>query len=225
MDHRFFATRLTIAALSGLMVLASCGPSNTGAATVQGTPGADPELVNRAAIMTRTVLEGAALGAAASVIGNRVYGAPVLGISVTTTAGAVTGTYLGYLQQKFATEEEILNQVRRDLDQNSQEIAATINVMRSVLAVQQADLARLRAEAQSGTATEEQVNAGVAAARANLTEMQVAIDGATFRQSEFQSARSMVPATNGSAIDPDLAALSNQIAQMREVASDLSSDL
>jgi hypothetical protein len=222
MADRFLGTKLTIAALSGLMVLSSCGPPPSTSPVVQGTPGANPELVNRAAILTRTILEVAALGAAAGALGTQVYGSPLFGMSVTTTAGTVTGTYLGFLQQKYATEEQVLDQVRRDLDRNSAEIAATIKVMRNVLAAQQADLGRLRAQAQSGAATSAQVNEGVAAAQANLTEMQIAINGATNRKAEFATARSLVPTASGSQIDPELAALSSQIAEMRAIASDLS---
>lgn len=225
MASRFLATKLTVAALAGLMTLASCGLPAGSDPALQGTPGADEQLVQRASIMGRTVLEGAALGWAVDEVGTRVVGSPIFGMSVTTTAGAVTGTYLGYLQQRFLAREDVLTQVRSDLDQNSAQIAATISVMRSVLAVQQTDLARLRAEAQAGAVAPEALAAGVSAAQANLAEMQRAINGATSRQAEFASARSLLPSGGGSDIDPELSALSNQIAEMRAIASDLSENL
>jgi hypothetical protein len=69
----------------------------------------------------------------------------------------------------------------------------------------------------AGTVPAEQLDAEVAAAQANLGEMARAIEGATTRQAELTSARSLT----GPAIDPELNALARQIQEMGAIADDL----
>lgn len=220
MAGRFHPGRLIrrVGAVMALVALTACAiPGDDGP---QGTPGADPSLVSQADIMSRTILEAAMIGGLAGGLGTVTLGDPDrigIGISVGTTVGVVSGTYVGFLQTTYARQEEYLARVQQDLDRNSAEIAATISVMRNVLAVQQADLAALRAGAAAGTVTEAQVATEVAAAQANLTEMSRAIDGAQTRQAELASARPLA----GPAIDSDLTALARQIQEMSAIAEDL----
>jgi hypothetical protein len=204
MFHRFRVTRLVIAALAGLTILASCGPPPGPSATVQSTQGADPALAADAAILQRSILVEAALGPTADALGTQTFGNDLFGMSVTTTVGTVSGTYLGFLQQRYLTEAEILGQVRSDLARNNRQVEATLGTMRSVVSRQ-----------RNGQTTDD------AAGRANLSEMQRAITGATNRLAEFQTTRVLLPTTTGSQIDPQLAALSRQIAEMRAVAGDM----
>ena len=99
-------------------------------------------------------------------------------------------------------------------------------VMRDVLALQTQELAALRASAASGTADPSALATEVAEARSNLGQMQAAINGAQVRQAELQATRGLTLVDGQtSAIDPELQALSSQIAAMNAIAADLSENI
>ncbi|MFV0361411.1 hypothetical protein [Tropicimonas sp.] len=217
---------LSIVCLSA--ALAACSTSG-GQVTRANSGDAEKDLRRMSAALQRTVIEGALAGA---VVGPGFYyrrtvrPANVAAAAATgATLGAAAGYYVGWVQQEYATEEDRLERLKTDLDRNSAEIQGTINVMREVLAQQDRELAAIRARAASGAADSGAVAAEVAEAQANLGEMQKAIDGASRRQEEFGAARGLVPAGGGSAIDPELRQLSNQIAAMRSIATDLAENL
>ena len=227
MARRFSTPGLTSVALALLLALGACGGGSDGASR-PGSSGADPELREVAEVMQKTILEGALSGA---VLG----GAITLGsdkdtrtsaIALGATAGAAAGSYVALIQRQYILRGRRLNRMREDIDTNSQEVAATISVMRRVLAEQQGELAEVRAEVETGGADDRDVSREVAQARANLNEMDRAIRGASNRQAEFAEARRLVSTSGGgSEIDPELASLSAQIAEMRAIATDLSQDL
>ena len=99
--------------------------------------------------------------------------------------------------------------------------------MNQVLAAQRAELDALNASVAAGTADQAEVTKELAEANGNLAQMELAIDGATKRQAEFNEARNLTikRGQTASPIDGDLAALSNQITQMRGIANDLASSL
>lgn len=227
MACRFPAARLTAAGLLAIS-LAAC---QTGEAPQSASrAAADPELTRQADAMQKTILEGALAGAATGggiqILAGGDNDSVASGVSLGAFLGAAAGTYVALIQRSYATKERRLRAIKTDLDRNSAEIEATIAVMRNVLAVQEAELNAIRARAASGQADSAAVSAELAEAQANLAEMERAIDGATSRQSEFASARGLVPAPGGrSRIDPELAALSNQISEMRAIAGDLAQSL
>lgn len=219
--------------LVGLLLFASaCAVSGEKPATANS---GDPEknLRTMSKAMQKTILQGAAAGA---VIGPGfiiVYGeggrssqdlqdAATIGAA----AGAAAGAYVGWVQDKYAKKEDRLEQVKKDLDRNAQEMQTTISVMRDVLALQTAQLAQIRASAAAGTADQKALAAEVAQAQSNLGQMEAAINGAQRRQEELSATRSLVlVSAEDSAIDPELAALSDQIAAMKAIAADLSENI
>lgn len=228
MARGFPRWRLTPVLLAALLVLTSCVRApETGA---PATRAADPELTRLATAMQRTVLEGAvAGGVVGGGIGFTVGGGNRddirTGVSFGALAGATAGTYVAYMRQTYALRSRRLREIRADLDENAREVATTIAVMRRVLAVQSAELDALRQRAASGAPARELVEE-LAEARANLVQMQRAVAGAEGRRSEFQGARTLVQLdTRGSEIDPELAELSAQIAQMRAIAGELAGRL
>lgn len=228
-------TRFPIRALSLLvllLVVAGCEVSNNRPATATSS---DPEqnlrIMSRA--MQKSILEGAAAGAFVGPGFIVIYGRDGRSSDdlrqasqAGAAAGAAAGAYVGWVQDRYASREDRLEQVKTDLDRNAQEMQTTISVMRDVLALQTAQLARLRASAASGTADQNALASEVAEARGNLAQMQAAINGAQRRQAELQATRGLVLIGGStSEIDPELQALSNQIVAMNSIAADLSENL
>lgn len=228
MARRFPAPGLTAFLLAALLAVTSCGAPSEPETRAEASAEADPELSAVAKAMQKTILEGAVAGAAlggAVTLGNDGKSRS-RGISIGGLVGATAGTYVAFIQRKYILRERRLREIREDLDENSGEIAATIAVMRRVLARQEAELAAIRASAEAGTAPPAAVETEVAEARANLAEMERAVAGAANRRAEFAEARGLVAAPGGgSEIDPELATLSTQIAEMRAIAGDLAGSL
>lgn len=234
MDGRFNSARMIAASLAMSLALSACGESTGGTPPPVASPGGDSQaeadLRQQAQAMQKTILQGAvAGGVTGGAIGFGLGGSDdaATGVSIGLGAGALAGTYVAYVQRSYANRERRLNQIKSDLDRNAAEMQTTINVMNQVLAAQKAELDALRARAAAGTATQEELQREIAEANGNLSQMQLAIDGASKRQGEFSEARGLTIASGAAAspIDPDLAALSNQIAQMRGIANDLATSL
>ena len=229
MAGRFFVKHLGFVVLSTALVLVGCATSPPPDPQASSKAvAADPELVAQAAVMRKTILEGTLAGAAAgggisiSVGGNS--DDVGTGISLGGLLGASAGTYVAHIQRRYVRENRRLQAVREDLDRNSEEVAATIAVMRSVLAAQQAQLAA--AEVPDAAGATPDLEAEITQARANLAEMERAVEGASSRQQEFNEVRGLVPNdSGGSAIDPALSDLSQQIAEMRAIADSLANSL
>jgi hypothetical protein len=208
---------------AALLVLAA-------AACVEVTPGANPqtpeaELARQARALQRTVLEAAAIGAVAGAGGAYVvggHGEVPTGVFIGLPIGVAAGTYVGSLQQRYATNEARLERLRRDIDATNAETEATIRTMRQVLARQQSQLAAARAGGQPtpALADREQI------ARASLGDMRLAIDGATRREAEFDGTRALqlVPGER-TGVDSQVADLGARIAEMRAIADTLAGDL
>ncbi|MEM6373934.1 MAG: hypothetical protein AAF727_14295 [Pseudomonadota bacterium] len=228
-----FARIAASLALAG-MALAACETTTTttttAAALVQGNTPEEQELRRAAKAMQKTILEGAAAGGAAGGLLSVTLGDSddlVSGIAIGAGAGAAAGTYVAFVQRKYVRRARRLNQIQTDLDRHAQEMEATLAAMNAALAVQQRDLAAVRAQAAQGTATPEDLARETAEANSNLSQMQLAIDGATKRQQEFSEARDLTKRRNDEVapIDPELAAMATRIAEMKAVATDLATSL
>jgi len=215
------------------LTLTACGDASQTPAPTAGSGGttqAKADLANQAAAMQKTILQGAvAGGVTGGAIGFGLGGSDDAGtgFSIGLGAGALAGTYVAFLQRNYAGREARLRQIKKDLDRNASEMQTTINVMNQVLAAQKADLDALNAQIASGTVDQAALQRELVEANGNLTQMELAIDGATKRQAEFNEARNLTISRGQTAspIDDDLAALSNQISQMRGIAGDLASAL
>lgn len=233
MAHRFPARPLILAMLIAGTALAGCNPAPEPPPEArQFLP--EQQLRDLSAAMQKTVLQGALTGAAVGTgLGLRLGGnqnksqSGGIGFTLGLGAGAVAGSYVAFLQGRFATDEARLRQVRKDLDKNNREIETTLVVMREVLALQQGELAAIRARVAAGTADQAALQTELTDASANLSEMQKAIDGAQKRQGEFASTRNLrlyQRDTDGAA-QAELDALAQRVAAMREVAGQLAQQL
>ncbi len=233
MADRSHSSKLSAVLLSAALALAGCDDTSQETAPPAATGGssqAEADLAKQAAAMQKTILQGAiAGGVTGGAIGFGLGGSDDVGtgISIGLGAGALAGTYVAFVQRNYAGREARLRQVRKDLDRNAAEMQTTINVMNQVLTAQKAELDALKAQVAAGTVDPVSFERELSEANGNLAQMELAIDGATKRQAEFNEARNLTIARGQTAspIDGDLAALSNQISQMRGIAGDLASSL
>lgn len=233
---RGFGFSRIVAVVSILCIaLAACdGGGTTERVVTSAAQGDSPEEValRRAAkAMQRTILEGAAAGGAAGGLLGLTFGNDSddvgSGVSIGIGAGTAAGTYVAFVQRKFVRRARRLKQVQDDLDRNAQEMQATLAAMNAALRVQQQELTAVRLQAAQGSAAPEDLARETAEAQSNLSQMQLAIDGATKRQEEFIAARSLTKRRNQETapIDPELQAMANRIAEMKAVANDLAQEL
>jgi len=222
--------------LSGSLILAGCGGGAGRAPELPSNPSAaETELHDRSAAMTKTIVEAIAVGALAGAavglfdrdVDGNAYGELGLGgyLLAGALAGAVAGTYVGFLQRDFANKEARLERARADIRANNAETLATLQVMQRVLDQQTRELDTLRAAVAAGTVDSAQLDREIKNARLNLHEMEQAADGAAARYNGFKKARRLVAVRGGENIDDELAVLSERIAQMRQVADDLSEQI
>ncbi|TPE46578.1 hypothetical protein [Amaricoccus solimangrovi] len=216
MADRFPARGLNPAPLLLALALAACVGIGADPAPPD-TP--EAALDAQAQALQRTVQEAAVAGATAGAGGVYLFGgkgpATALGLFGGIPIGVATGTYVGYLQQQYATNEARLDRLRADLDATNAETAAAIATMRSVLARESARLAAARA---AGTVDP--------TARSSLAAMNRAIDGAEGRRAEFEATRALrLGPGEETGVDPRIATLGQHIADMRAIAAQLASQL
>lgn len=231
MAYRLATTKLTTILIAATMGLSACEPAaspdsqaSSAAASQAGNTPAEIALRQQAKAMQRSVVEGAVAGAALSFLFADRDSPTSLATGI--AAGAAAGGYVGQIQKRHATQEARLEAVKSDLDESAQEMLTTINVMREVLNQQRSELATIRANAAAGAASSGQVNAEVQQARANIAVMQSAINGAQNREKELGSARGLRLSGPGQAtVNAELASLSRQVAEMRAIASELSTEI
>ena len=239
MAYRFFTKNLTVAIflsstfLTGCSTEVSTGGSSSASVAPDNATAAEVELRERATAMQRTVVEAIAIGGLAGAAlsfttGNNRAGNFGVGGYFRTGAilGGAAGSYVAMLQNQYATREEQLERVRADLRANNAETEATLSVMRVVLANQTTELNRLRAAVASAGGQSADLAREVAEARANLSEMERALEGAVARRTELSQSRTLIA---GEVPDPtsdaEIAALSERITQMRAVAESLEAQL
>ena len=189
------------------------------AACVQGGPGFGPagkgpeaELARQARAMQRTVWEGAATGAVLGGVGAVIFGGDsedvIKGAVAGGVAGAAAGTYVGYLQQQYATNEDRLERLRADIERANADTEATLRTMRAVLDQNRRALAAARADPGRDLPAAQQ------AAERDLANMQLATAGAGRWLDDFQSTRSLGLAGG---VERQINELSRHISDMRAV--------
>lgn len=220
------ARRLSAARVIGIalaLLLAAC-IDVTPRAPEPGTP--EEQLALQARALQRTIQEAAVAGAVAGaggayVVGGR--GGMPAGILIGIPMGIAAGTYVGFLQQQYATNEARLERLQADIDLTNAETEAAIRTMRVVLDRQRRALAEVRAQAAAGSP---ELTRQVAVAEESLANMQRAIDGAQNRQAEFGSTRALQLVDNQlTGVDSQIADLGQRIAEMRSIAATLAQDI
>ena len=234
MAGRSHFSRITAALLVGSLTLSACESTGTVETTtanlIQGNSAEEQELRRASKAMQKTVLEGIAAGGAAGGLLDLTFGGDDnigVGIAIGAGAGAAAGTYVAFVQRKYTRRARRLKQVQTDLDRNAMEMEATLAAMNAALRVQKQDLAAVRRKAAQGGATPEELAREAAEAKSNLSQMMLAIDGATKRQAEFTATRDLTKRRQDEVapIDPELAAMAKRIAEMKAVANDLATSL
>lgn len=219
-----FPTKNIILFVSALGI-ASCGGETTQAPVSQlpaNASQAERDLAKQAKAFQKTVVQGIAVGVTVTFIGGGKSSNPGGMLLVGVPIGAVAGTYVAYLQKKYANKERRLKKARADVQTANKELEAAIATMRAVLAQQRRELAEIRKTAGANPALSRELTE----ARGNLRNMERAIKGAEGWQREFSDARSMVKVEGQLAgIDPGIAALSKRIATMRSIANSLEKEI
>lgn len=233
MAYRFSAPKLVASLVIGSLAISGCVPVVTsGVPTVTvtrtGLSPAEAELNKRSQALQKTIIEGAATGAATGAAlslangGNNFWRNVLVGAVV----GGLAGTYIGSLQRNFADRESQLKQAREDINETNADVAATLNVMRTVQQHEIAEINKFRSLLAAGRTDSASLEARISVAEANLADMQGAISGAEARAAEFTQARDVIATEPGSGnIDGELSELQNRIAQMRAVAEELSNTI
>ncbi|HIP23401.1 MAG TPA: hypothetical protein EYG79_07410 [Rhodobacteraceae bacterium] len=233
MAYRFSASKLVSAGLVGALAISGCAPVITaGVPTVTVTRGGlsaeEAELQRRSNALQKTIIEGAATGAAAGAAlslangGNNFWRNVLVGAAV----GGLAGSYVASLQRNFSDRESQLKQARSDIKATNTDVAATLSIMRTVQRREIAEVNQLRAALAAGRTDSASLAARISVAEANLADMEGAIDGAENRAAEFTQARAAIASEPGEGnIDRELSELQNRIAQMRAVADDLSNNI
>jgi hypothetical protein len=220
---RRFPARGLIALALGLLLVACIEVTPK----VAGPETPEAELALQSRALQRTIQEAAVAGALAGAGGAYVFGGrsatPALGILVGIPVGVAAGSYVGYLQQQYATNEARLERLRADIDLTNAETEATIRTMRVVLERQRQALAATRAQAGAGSP---ELTRQIATAEKSLADMRGAIDGAERRRSEFGSTRGLQLVNNElTGVDRQIADLGQRIAEMRAIAGTLAQDI
>lgn len=236
MARGFIRTRLTSGLLIAGLILSACSDggersvSGGAASIVRGDSPTEREMRSLARAMQKTILQGTAAGAGAGGALDLAFGGDDdagAGISIGAVSGASAGTYVALIQRKYTLRGRRLKQIQKDLDLNAEQMQQTLNIMKATLDLQKSELATLREQAAAGDATETLIARETAEAQSNLSQMNLAIQGATARQEEFSAARDLTKRRRQeeSPIDPDLTRLSAQISEMKAIANDLAQTL
>jgi len=233
MADRLFANKLVAAGLSASLVISGCVPVITpGIPTVTvtrtGLTPEEEELRSRSQALQKTIIEGAALGAATGAALSLANGGDNFwrNVAIGAAVGGLAGTYVASLQRNFASREDQLKQAISDVRATNEETNATLQVMRTVQARDLAELNELRTALAAGRTDAASLEARLSVARANLADMNGAIDGAQNRAGEFTQARDTMASEGETAeMDGELALLQDRIKQMRAVASELSQNV
>jgi len=217
----------------GALTVSGCAPVLTvGVPTVTVTRATatpeEAELQRRANALKKTIIQGAATGAASGAAlslangGDNFWQSVIIGAVV----GTVAGSYVASLQRNFADREAQLTQARSDIKATNSEVAATLGVMRTVQRREIAEVRELQRALAAGRTDSASLAARISVAKANLADMEGAIEGAEARAAEFTQARAAIAAEPGEGnIDRELGELQNRISQMRAVADDLSKNI
>jgi hypothetical protein len=183
---------------------------------------AEKELRLKSERLQQTVGEGAATGIAiGALIGGLLGGGEgaFRGAEIGRLIGAGAGSYVADLQRQYATQEEVLDAVARDIRLTNAELEATIADMKVVLEERRAALQAARAETVSLARQK-------ARAERTLAEMKGAIAAAEQREAFFGEARSLLGAPDATdAGSTELATLKARIAAMRDIATALSQEI
>jgi uncharacterized protein YcfJ len=222
MAVRLPARRLTAA----LLAVSLAGCTEGGFLTWEPDTDAERAMREKSEALQSTVGEGALAGLGiGALVGGLLGGAEgaFQGAQIGRLLGAGAGNYVADLQRQYATEEEVLEAVARDVEATNESLSSTIADMRVVLEERRAALASARANAAD-------LERQRARTRRSLAEMEGAIEAAVQREAFFGQARTLLAvdaSVNAPAqtVDPALQTLASRIAAMRQIAETLAQEI
>lgn len=181
--------------------------------------GSEAELARQAKAFQRTMAEGIAAGAAIGLLADTLSSNDNnSGLQIGIGTGAISGSYVARLQQKYRKKEQRLDRMHDDITKANADLAASIATMQAVVAFQQSELETLR----TSGAKKREIRNELKEAKANLDNMSKAIGGAQKWEKEFKSTRSLrLVKGQATGIDSDIALLSARIAAMKQVANQM----
>lgn len=239
-----------IAVLLACTLLAACGTTgNTtdpsklaNAASTQTddtsrTP-AQAKLRKQADTSTMTIVEGAAIGAGVGLAGAAIAdlagakldaGDYAIAAGAGAAVGGLAGAYVDQKQKQYANLEDQLDSVIKDAKAKNNEAKDLVATMRTVLDEHKRELARLRSGLRKGTATQAQLDAELAAARADKDVMDKAVAGNRENLKVFSDARTALKAKASTAqdrsrvtqLDGEIRTLSGRIDTMSGIVNNL----
>lgn len=179
----------------------------------------EAELARQAKAFQRTMAEGIATGAAIGLLADTLSSNDNnSGLQIGIGTGAISGSYVARLQQKYRKKEQRLDRMHNDITKANADLAASIATMQAVVAFQQSELDNLR----TSGAKKREIRKELKEAKANLDNMSKAIKGAQKWEKEFKSTRSLrLVKGQATGIDSDIALLSARIAAMKQVANQM----
>ena len=205
--------RAALWAAAAAAALAACVPVPQEArrtALVSDPTPQEEALRRHAAAHQQTVVQGVAAGMLIGGVAGRGLGGAVVAIP----PGAMTGSYVSFLQRRYATEEERLAKLRADLDAANGELTAALATMQAVRQSQSRELAAARAR-PPGSPERPQVFAD---ACANTDNMETLVRGAAERQAEFEEGGALVGGLEAAA-PAQRRAMAGRILTMRQIVA------
>jgi chromosome segregation ATPase len=240
-----------IAVLMACALLAACGttgnttdPSKAASAlaadasSANQTP-AQAQLRKQTDTSTQTIVEGAAVGAAAGLAGAAI--ADLAGAKVDTgtyaiaaaggaALGGLAGAYVDQKQKQYASVEDQLDSVIADAKTKNAEAKDLVATMQTVLNEHKRELTRLRSGVRKGTATQAQLDTELASAKSDKDVMDKAVTGTQNNLKIFTDARTAMKAKATSAedrsrvtaLDGEIRTLNGRINSMSGIVNNLS---
>jgi outer membrane lipoprotein SlyB len=238
-----------IVVLMACAFLAACGstggtdPSKlvAGATTDASAANRTPEqqkLREQTDSSTRTIVEGVAVGAAAGLAGAAIADLAGADVDAGTYAiaaaggaalGGLAGAYVDQKQKEYASLEDQLDSVIADAKTKNAQAKDLTATMQKVLDQHKRELTRLRSGVKKGTATQAELDAELASARADKDVMDKAVAGTRENLKIFTDARTTLKAKATTAqdqsrigqLDREIRTLSGRVDTMSGVVNNL----
>lgn len=214
--------------LSATLLLSAC--QTTGANNRPLTP-AEQRMREQADTYNQTILEGAATGCAAGLLAGMLLGATtkknrgqsmLLGSAVGCVAGAAigggVGAYVADKQEKYATKEEQLDAMIKDVHGENERLAGLLTATQQVIADDKSRIEQIDKELASGKITMAQAKEKMAAVDDNRAYLDNTIAELRKRQANYAEAASQteggVSKNKVASMNKEIATLEKQIAQL-----------
>lgn len=243
----FLAMFLT-AVLAGCAQTTSTAPAEVASTPAQGVAQEDEQNLSpeqrelralersqeqQEAAFNRTILEGLMTGiSVGGLLGRLPWGdsvgwlrAATVGSAVGAPVGALTAKYVTAKQRRYVREEDRLNSVIADVRQLNTENQVMLDKMRQVLAENQSQVARLKAQYEGRKISQEQYQRQLATIRSDHAVMTRMVQRAENRLTVFREAKGwfkeVYPAADFTGLSTEVENSQATIKAMQQVANDL----